>query len=169
MSQEQLVAAYLDGRLSRRTLIRRLVVAASRSAARSRTRIRCGRRPRWADAGRRALRRLVEVLDSDLDRAIAKGGLKVRATVDRPMDLYVEVRLLRNAERTAYPNAIVGSRTLSFASAGSKAMRIPFDANPPHSLRAVRRQRKRAKFRVSATGSGNGNPSTYTTIKTISR
>jgi len=162
VSQDQIVAEYLDGRMSRRALIRRLVaggvsfgaaVAYAQVLGPARAPARTLKDAHFAGG--------VEIRDTDLNKVIDKGGLKLRLTNDHAGSLYVEVHLLRKPSESEYTDSIVGAQSVNFAGPGAKGVRIPFDVNPPYSLKAVKRQRHRARFRVLASGSGGGGFSTF--------
>jgi hypothetical protein len=154
VSREQLVAAYLDGRMSRRTLARRLAAGGlSIGAAIAYAHLLEPSRATARLFGGTHFDASVEVRDSDLDDVVRKGGLKVKATADRALSLFVQVYLLR--PNGPYERSLLGDRIYEFPGAGALTKRIAFEENPPASLIAVkkeRRQKGRAKFEVLATG-----------------
>ena len=167
--QQEVISAYLEGRMSRRTLARRLAAAGiSLGAATAYAHLL-----KPAAAGARALGdqhfdASVEILDDDLDRVIDRGGLKVRATADRELTLYTEVYLLR-PDHSQYPRAVVGTYTFDFSGAGTLKQRIALAHNPPYSLKAVKKERhnyRRARFQVVSVGTAAGT-STFTDIETV--
>ena len=112
----------------------------------------------------------VKVRDTDLDDVVRNGGLRVKATADRPLSLFVQVYLLR-PNHPSWQRSLLGDRLYEFPGAGALTKRIKFDENPPSSLIAVRKERQqkgRAKFQVLAGGfvSGEGS-STFFDLKTV--
>lgn len=170
MSQEELVAAYVGGRMNRRTLIRRLVAGgASFGAAVAYAHLL---QPGVAPA--RLHRGVhfdgdVEIVSRDLDRVIEDRGLKVRVQADRSMSISLELWLLRNPEKTLYPNAIVGRKVVNFDGVDTKKVRIPFNANRPHSFHAVRNQNRQARFRVLAEGNVGFGTTIYSDEEVVRR
>ena len=167
MSQEELVGAYLDGRMSRRTLVRRLVaggVTVGAAVAYAQLLEPAPATGRGSVCGAH-FDASVKIPAQDLDRVIEKQGLRVKATADRAMNLFVEVYLLR-PDHPLFERSRLGDRQYSFPAAGSLTKRIAFDQNPPFSLKAVKRERRdhgKAKFEVLAHGfvSGEGSSSFF--------
>jgi hypothetical protein len=175
LSQEELVAAYLDGQMSRRTLIRRLAAGGISIGA------AVGYAHLLAPRATGSARLLggehydvdVEILDDDLDTVVKREGVRVKVLADRPMEVQLELRLLRKPEHTEYENSVVGTDSLIFKGAGAHATRIPLQYPfSPNALKAVkieRREREKARFRVIATSNAEGPVSTYVDEKTIRR
>ena len=169
VGQQEVVSAYLDGRMSRRTLARRLAAAGVSLGAATAYAHLLKPVPAVARAlGGQHFDAAVEIVDDDLDTVIDKRGLKVKAMADRAINLQAEVYLLR-ADHSQYPRALLGTHTFEFSAAGAQKQRIDFAANPPYSVKAVkkeRRTRRRARFEVVLVGTTIGT-STFTDIETV--
>jgi hypothetical protein len=164
MSQQEVVAAYLDGRMSRRTLIRRLVAGGvSVSAAVAYAHVLSPGR-----ATARALGDLhgpgysMEIPAQDLDRVVRQQMIKVRVTTEAPRGVPIYVRLYRPARET-YSSAVIASMHYD-APGGVSTVKVPIaynvEGNVNHSMDAIRRRRT-AKVRALDTDANHA-PHTIT-------
>jgi hypothetical protein len=175
MSQEELLAAYLDGRMSRRSFVRRLVAGGvSLGAAIAYAH---ELEPSAAEAHRRLggfhFNVDLSIVDQDLDTVVDRKGVRVKLISHRTAgtDVDMELYLIRDPDHTDYPHALVGTGTLATPGAGAAATRIALDFNPPYSLKAVKKERRRrgkARFQLNGNAHSPGKPSTFTgDVKTI--
>ena len=154
MSQDQLVAAYLDGHISRRALIRRLIAGGiSLGAA-----ISYAHLLRPEAAGARILRGLhgatlsAEMVVQHLDRVIRNRHVKVRLTSSGPHVWQLHLHLYRSPEKTGYPDAVIGSLAAEFTEAGTRTFKVPFGDEPvrsPYAVEAMKRQKRKARLGIS--------------------
>ena len=139
---EQLVNEYIEGRISRRTLIRRLLAAGvSFGAAVSYAHML---QPDRAAAGGLADQHFMTVtgriLDQDLDRVIADERVQVRFAVPRQAKVTFRIYLRRPwlAGQGSMAYSLIGERTLRTRGAVRRNAWVPLAVNPPHSVDALR-------------------------------
>lgn len=146
MSQRDLVNAYVDGRISRRTLIRRLVaggisVGAAVSYAHLLSPERATARPRrqgdeyYPDLG-------IKVKSTDLGKVINQEKVKVRVHSTKAAETEVTV-----GREVGQGFLIIGQTTISFAGAGNQTVKIQVQTSGLVGKNKV-------KVRAEVTGSG---------------
>jgi hypothetical protein len=145
MSSEELINAYIEGRISRRTLIRRLVLGGvSLGAAVSYAHLlwpeRVSAHPEGCHHPGPPL--AIRIVEEDLNIVIDKKRLKVRVTTDHELNVALTARLIR-PEHPSYPFSVVGFASLAAPAAGTFPAKIPLMANPPYSVKAVRQERRK--------------------------
>ena len=161
MSQSELVDAYVQGRMSRRTLIRRLAAAGvSFGAAAAYAHLL---RPQPATA-----RRLGDLhgpswtgrlIVQDLDKVIEKRRVKVEVTTGGPASRYVFLHLYRAS--SPFPDVVIGEAELGLPAAGTQTLQIPITNNPvrsPYALKALRRRKRKARLGLSFYDGDDPNP-----------
>jgi hypothetical protein len=145
MSTEQIARAYTEGRISRRTLVRRLVAGGiSFGAAVSYAHLLNEERAwgRGEDDYVPPIALEGKIVKQDLDDVIDQERLKVRITVPKRARVEFQV-YLRRPERKTGKYALIGER------GGEKAIQldgpvtrktayVPLKVNPPHSVDALR-------------------------------
>jgi hypothetical protein len=142
VSQGELVAAYLDGQMSRRTLIRRLVAAGvSFGAAVSYAHV-LGQGRAQADRALRDQYGILEpttgkILDQSLDEVIETGKVRVRFSV--PRRARVEFRIWVHRPSHTYTYSQLALKEIETSGPViRKELRVPLKFNPPHSVDALR-------------------------------
>ncbi len=172
MSRDELVGAYLDGRMSRRTLVRRLAAGGvSVGAAIAYAQLLDPKRASARLLGSYHFDASVKIIEEDLDEVVAEKGLRVRITTDREMFMRAEVYLLRSRNATPFPRSRVGYAGFDFPAAGTMTKRIRFRENPPYSQIAVREERNRrgrARFSVVVVGFSDGGLDKFRVQRTLS-
>jgi hypothetical protein len=160
MSQEELVEAYLAGGINRRVFIRRLVAAGvGLGAAVSYAHLLAPR----ASADRVLAHGYeppnppvlsgLQMVPEDLDRVIRKKRFKVRGTSNQPATYWVNLHLYRPADKTEWPDAVIGYGPLTFDAAGERTFEIAIaptwhGATRNHALDALKKQKRRARVGV---------------------
>lgn len=156
MSQEEIVDAYVNGGISRRLFIRRLVASGVALGAavsyahlltpevKAKGVVAYGYNPPQLTN--------LRMVPDDLDRIIKKRRVKIKGTSDQPATYLVHLHLYRPATKTAWPDAIIGAANISFAAAGTETFAISIFPNYPasrnHALDALKGQKRRAKIGV---------------------
>jgi hypothetical protein len=141
MSQESLVNEYVAGRISRRTLIRRLVATGvSFGAAVSYAHLlNPDRAPAKAfgdEYGFVTVRG--KILEQDLDKVIAEERVKVRLWTSHRGRVELKIELYR-AGHEPHERDVIGERIKRFdRPLRKKDMFVPLAVNPPHSVDALR-------------------------------
>jgi hypothetical protein len=142
MSQEELISAYLDGQMSRRTLIRRLVAAGvSFGAAVSYAHV-LGQGRAYADRALGDHYGILEpttgkILDQSLDEVIETGKVRVRFSV--PKRARVEFRIWVHRPSHTYTYSQLALKEIETSGPVTrKELRVPLKLNPPHSVDALR-------------------------------
>jgi hypothetical protein len=159
VSQQEVVAAYLDGRMSRRTLIRRLVaggVSVSAAVAYAHV-LQPGRATARAFGDLHGPAFTLQIPDQDLDRVVRQGKVKIKVTAEGARSIPIYVRLYR-PRRETYASAVIAAATYE-APTGKSTVKIPIAYNVEgdvnHSMDAIRK-RKRAKLGVLDTDANVG-------------
>jgi hypothetical protein len=159
MSQQEAVAAYLDGRMSRRTLIRRLVaggVSVSAAVAYAHV-LQPGRATARAFGDFHGPGYTLSIPDQDLDRVVRQRTIKVSVTSEAPQTIPIYVRLYR-PKHPLYPSGVIAAMDYP-APAGPSNVKIPIaynvEGNVNHSFDAIRR-RKSAKVRALDSDQNHG-------------
>jgi hypothetical protein len=144
MSQQELVDAYLDGRISRRTMIRRLAA----------TGVGLGAAVSYAHLLAPNARAIADPLDAhypivdlkiktlDLDDVIDNERLRVRVRADEEVTLTLFAETRRNGAQV-----LLGSQQVRFDAAGRQRVKIALDDVKP--------LRNRQKVRVNVTAFGS--------------
>ena len=161
MSQSELVDAYVQGRMSRRTLIRRLAAAGvSFGAAAAYAHLL---RPQPAAARRLgdlhgpsfAARLIVQ----DLDKVIRNRAVKVEVTTGGAASRQLFLHLYRAS--SPYPDVVIGQATLGLAGAGTQTFQLPITNDPirsPFAMKALRRRKRKARLGLSYFDGDDPNP-----------
>src|SRR5215211_155371 len=144
MSQGDLIHAYMGGRLSRRTFVRRLVAGGvSFGAAVSYAHL-LGQDRAAARGGFETHHEIPNVkgtiLNQDLDRVIERERVKVRYSVPRRAKLEFSI-YLRRPEREStwgYYSLIGYGELKTDGPVDGKTTSVPLDVNPPSSVDALR-------------------------------
>ena len=167
MSSEQIVNAYVQGEISRRTLVRRLLAGGiSLGAAVSYAQLlRPARAAAGAVADLHGPAFTYDIVEQNLGRIIRNGFIKVRVSSDGPQFLTVFLHLYRR--NSPWPDAVIGYKGVSFSSANTKTVKVPLDYNGGHSLDALR-NRKRAKV-AAATSDGDVPPQNALDVAVLTR
>ena len=158
MSSQELVDAYVHGRMSRRALIRRLIAGGvSLGAAVSYAHLldpeRAAARA-FGDIYPEPLSVTGKILDQDLDRVIETGKLKVRFSIPAAAE-QVEFRVWVRRPRHTFTYSLIGERTIFADGPLTRKAAVPLAVNPPHSVDALR-PLQRAKLDLSTVARGNG-------------
>lgn len=139
MSPERLVHAYAEGRMSRRTLIRRLVAAGvSFGAAVSYAHILGQERAAGGESDHYHPPLAVEgrIRDQPLARVIEEERVKVRLEVAKRARVEFQIWLRRPDH--IYERSLIGQREIQTEGPLSKTVNVPLQVNPPHSVNALR-------------------------------
>jgi hypothetical protein len=142
LSNQELVHAYSEGNISRRTLIRRLVAGGvSLSAAVSYAHLLAPERSAAApqECGDEYPSIAMKVLSANRKKVIEKGRLKIRALPSEVMDVEFTV-----TTKVAGNAVELGRRRLVIGSASARKLAIPLDDVSPL------RGRKRVRVKVTA-------------------
>ncbi len=162
MSQDQLVEAYLEGQMSRRTFVRRLAAGgATVSAAFAYAHLL---RPQAAKA--RLLRDLhgetltAKMVVQDLDRVMRNRYVKVRVTSTGAQSWPLYLHMYRSPAKTSYPDVVIGNGGVSFDGPGTQVIQIPFGDHPIQSPNAIQvlNEKRRVKLGVSTYDGNDPNP-----------
>lgn len=142
MSAPELVNAFAEGRISRRTLIRRLVASGvSFGAAVAYAHLLApGRAPArmLGDEYRPPLEIVGKILNQDLETVIEKERVRVRFTVPKKARVEFQIFLSR-PERETGAYALIGEHAIrTNGPVKRKEANVPLDVNPPHSVDALR-------------------------------
>lgn len=123
MSQQELVGAYLDGRISRRTLVRRLVAAGvSLGAAASYAQLLSPERARaGATASTHYPELEVRIRSFDLSQVVADEKLVVKVTADETINFTLYAYRVRNTGGLVF----LGSKSDSMPGPDTDKFRIP--------------------------------------------
>lgn len=125
MSREELVGAYLDGQISRRTLIRRLVGAGvSMGAAVSYAHVLKPERALARADSDHYPNTSVRIVVEDLDRVVNQERLLVRVRADEDSELR-DLKIIAYRLKNGIPVEFLGSRTLDFKGPRTDNVRIP--------------------------------------------
>lgn len=160
MSQDELLAAYASGAVSRRTLIRRLLAAGMTLGAATAYAHLLGPVPARAArpvADLYGVSFSAELVEQALERVIETAAVKVCATASGPTSRTVFIHLYR-ARDPDYPDATVAVAQCDFADAGTFTFDAPLAFNPPHSLVALKRRKRSAKLGLSFRDGQDPNP-----------
>ena len=126
MSQEELVGAYLDGRISRRTLIRRLVGAGiSVGAAVSYAQVLKPERAFARADSDHYPDTSVKLVDEDLDKVITEDRFKVRVRADEDAEL--EPLVIRCYLKDGLNFYKVAERQFDFIGPEDKKVKVPLE------------------------------------------
>ena len=142
MSQGDLLNAYVDGRLSRRTLIRRLVAGGlSFGAAVSYAHL-LGQERAQAAGDVPDHYGFIDVtgkiLKQDLDRVIEEERVKVRFSVPKRTQVEFEIWLER-LPGNPHDRDVIGAKVIErIGPVEGKKTFVPLKVNPPHSVDALR-------------------------------
>jgi hypothetical protein len=150
MSAEELVNAYVEGRVSRRTLIRRLTAAGmSMGAAVSYAHLLTPERAvaRLGNGGHFDLEG--SILNEPLQKVISRERVRVKVKTTDAINIFVRVRLLR--PNSPFPVATIADMRLTTFGPVVATLTVPLDYNPPHSVNALK-GRKRAKLALVGSG-----------------
>jgi hypothetical protein len=143
MSDREIVNAYLDGRVSRRTLIRRLVAAGvSIGAAVSYAQVLKPERAFARADSDHYPDTEVKIIDEDLDKVANKERVRVRVHADEDAEL--SSFSLRAFHVTHDDEFTIGEKGMSFKGPDTKIVNIPISPGAA----AVLKERKRAKIKV---------------------
>ena len=157
MSQEELVGAYLNGGMSRRVFVRRLVAGGvGLGAAVSYAHLLAPRASAsrvLGDTYDPPVLSNLQMISEDLDKVIKKRRFKIRATSNQPATFRVYLHLYRSPEKSEWPDALVGALNLEFPAAGEQIFKVPihspdFFATRNHALDALKALKRKAKVGV---------------------
>src|SRR5688500_9012234 len=156
MSAEELVNQYVEGGISRRTLIRRLTAAG----------MGLGAAVSYAHllSPDRAVARLgggghfdidASIVKDSLQRVVARERMRVKVRTTQAIKIFVQIELLR--PNGPFPVSILGFMNLTTFGPVVATLTVPLDFNPPHSVNALRGRRS-ARFRLVGTARTNPSP-----------
>ncbi len=156
MSQEEIVDAYVHGHMSRRLFIRRLVgsgvaLGAAVSYAhlltpevKAKGVVAHGYNPPTLSG--------LGMVSEDLDKVIKKKRVKIVGTSDQPATFRVHVHLYRSANKSEWPDAVIGAADIQFDAAGTQTFKVPigyiFDGGRNCAMVALKAQKRKAKIGV---------------------
>ncbi len=139
VSNRELLEAYDEGAISRRTLIRRLVAGGMSLGAAVAYAQLLGRDTARAALSLRDHYEFVEIKASiepqDLDDVVASGKVLTKVSTDRKGLVHLEIYLSRPGE--TYPYSWIGVKEVNFKKPGKKRIKVPLGVNPPHSVDAL--------------------------------
>ena len=140
MSSPELTAAYAEGRISRRTFVRRLIAGG----------VSFGAAVAYAhllNPERAAARALgdeysfigvnAQILPQDLDTVIEEERIRVRYEISHRARVEFQIYLRRPERKTGY-YALIGERKLGPVDRGKREAWVPLAVNPPSSVDALR-------------------------------
>jgi hypothetical protein len=139
MSPERLVHAYAEGRMSRRTLIRRLAAAGvSFGAAVSYAHLLGQERAAGGEVDHYHPPLPVEgrILAQPLAQVIEEERVKVRLEVTKRARVEFQIWVRRPDH--VHPYSLIGEREMRTEGPLSKTVNVPLQVNPPHSVNALR-------------------------------
>ncbi len=160
MSNREAIDAYVGGRISRRTLVRRLVTggvsfgaAAAYAEALDPARAIAGTGSRFGPSAYH-VSASTKIIEDPLGEVIKKGRVRVEVQSHQHISSAgsnqgIFVRLLRPSSK--WPDAIIGHAEFTL-NGGSKTYGVPIDYHPPYSLDALRKEKHRAHLSVSVIG-----------------
>jgi len=134
VSSEELVSAYLDGQISRRTLVRRLIAAGvSLGAAVSYTHLLAPQRAAAYPLPGHYPQLSIDLLSTSLSQVIADPYLVVRVAADEDLQLTLTAYRLRHREGLEF----LGARGLSFVGPDSKKVHVHLTRHAVNHLASV--------------------------------
>lgn len=144
MSQGDLIHAYMGGRLSRRTFVRRLVAGGvSFGAAVSYAHLLSQERAHAAgvpDHYGRFIAVECKIPKQDQDQVVADKRVRVRFSVSKPARVEFQISLERPPGNIHYKD-LIGTKAIErIGPVERKETFVPLKVNPPHSVDAVRLQ-----------------------------
>jgi hypothetical protein len=151
MSREEVVSAYLDGRISRRTLIRRLVAAGvSAGAAVSYAHLLAPERATAAGDSDHYPDVTVNIVKEDLNRVINRGRILVRVHADGDSQLH-PFQMTATLLRQGHAPFLLGDFDGDFVGPDTKTLKIPLTTEGHQKLQG----RSAARIQVTWRGYDN--------------
>lgn len=141
MADTDAINAYLEGRISRRTLVRRLVAAGvSLGAAASYSQLLDPAFARthgsWGPKAFHLFAR-TQIVQERLGHVVHKKRLLIKVESHRNLESAgAQVRLHRPGN--AFPDSLIGVHSFSLKGPHAKTIAVPLDYNPPHSVDALK-------------------------------